>query len=152
MSRRNGIEDVWRKVSVNGPDECWPWVGSVSAAGYGVFGVNRRLVYAHRAAFEHANGRPPAGEVMHACDNPRCCNPAHLREGTHLENMADMRHKGRSLTGERSPHCQFPWDMIVRLRENYASGRESIRELARQYGISHQHASDVIRGAKRRDA
>jgi hypothetical protein len=40
--------------------------------------------------------------VMHSCDNPRCCNPAHLSLGTQAENMRDMhakrRHPGTKLT------------------------------------------------------
>jgi hypothetical protein len=33
---------------------------------------------------------------MHACDNRRCVNPAHLREGTWGENNSDRSKKGRS--------------------------------------------------------
>ena len=34
--------------------------------------------------------------VLHSCDNKDCCNPDHLRFGTHLENMRDMIKKGRA--------------------------------------------------------
>lgn len=37
--------------------------------------------------------------VMHSCDRPKCCNPEHLSVGTHWDNMADMRAKGRGRSG-----------------------------------------------------
>ena len=53
-------------------------------------------ISAHRLAWEMANGCIPAGmQVLHRCDEPRCCNPEHLFLGTQSENMADMRRKGR---------------------------------------------------------
>jgi len=35
--------------------------------------------------------------VMHLCDNPSCYRYDHLRLGTHADNMADMKAKGRRL-------------------------------------------------------
>ncbi|MFB9187253.1 HNH endonuclease signature motif containing protein [Dactylosporangium sucinum] len=56
-----------------------------------------KLLLAHRVAWEVANGQPiPDGlQVLHSCDNPPCCNPAHLSIGTQAENMQQMVARGR---------------------------------------------------------
>lgn len=84
------------------PAACWPWLGSVGSAGYGQIKLGRgyerhRRVGAHVAAYMVANGLdgPPTLDVLHNCDTILCCNPAHLRLGTHAENMREMRDKGR---------------------------------------------------------
>lgn len=33
--------------------------------------------------------------VLHTCDNPPCCNPAHLYRGTALDNARDRDTRGR---------------------------------------------------------
>lgn len=78
---------------------CWEWRGAISPLGYGLprNTPSVPLSRAHRVAWFFANGRlPDKGlEVCHSCDNPPCCNPAHLWLGTHRENMEDARDKNR---------------------------------------------------------
>ncbi|MGH7024521.1 MAG: HNH endonuclease signature motif containing protein [Caulobacteraceae bacterium] len=53
--------------------------------------------YAHRLAWELANGPIPDGLlILHKCDNPVCCNPDHLFLGTAADNHADCAAKGRA--------------------------------------------------------
>lgn len=81
------------------PTECWPWPGNRTLAGYGQISSGTRPGtgagiphYVHRIMM----GSPPGLEIMHKCDNPPCCNPAHLKAGTHEDNMRDMSNKGRA--------------------------------------------------------
>jgi hypothetical protein len=66
--------------------------------GYGHLYVDGKFVGAHRVALGLSRGRPltPDEEALHSCDNPPCCNPGHLFEGTQRQNMDDMSRKGRS--------------------------------------------------------
>jgi len=82
----------WRSVAVGSENECWPFVGAIAKRGYGRFASWP----AHRLAFRLTHGAVTDGlVVMHSCDNPPCCNPAHLSEGTITENNLDCQIKGR---------------------------------------------------------
>lgn len=94
--------------------ECWMWTGPRFTNGYGriyVPGLGRK-VSAHRVAWVVAHGSiPAAAVVLHECDTPLCVNPAHLRLGTHLDNVRDMVEKGRHASTQRT-HCRkgHPYD------------------------------------------
>lgn len=94
-----GIAKFWAKVDKRGPEECWPWLGQVRWDGYGRFVILRKPQWTHRFSWELHNGRKLVkGEhVLHSCNNPPCCNPAHLRAGTHQENMEEAQRHGRWL-------------------------------------------------------
>ena len=78
-----------------GPSASHLWLGTKNRGGYGVATLGGSFALAHRLVHALATGDATAEVVMHTCDNPSCVNPAHLRSGTHMENMADMRAKGR---------------------------------------------------------
>jgi len=114
---------------------CWTWNGSLDKDGYGVAKLRgRRVEKAHRLAFRLHNGSIPDGAmVCHSCDNPRCCNPAHLFVGTALDNKTDCVAKGRHIKG-RSVHwkAKLTEADVIAIR---ADGRTSY-EVADQYGVS----------------
>lgn len=75
--------------------DCHLWTGPTNKGGYGVVHIGLHTVLVHRLVHAIKTGNAMAEVVMHTCDNPLCCNPAHLRTGTYQENMDDMRDKGR---------------------------------------------------------
>jgi hypothetical protein len=97
------LEQRLKSRLVLDPDTgCHLWNGT-RKGGYGQIAS-----CAHRLAWELANGPIPKGmQVLHRCDEPRCCNPDHLFLGTQAENMADMSRKGRARNGH-SPKSEAP--------------------------------------------
>jgi HNH endonuclease len=135
----------WRFVAKTEPNSCWPWLkGTLN--GYGRFNFNDTRMLAHRYAWTITHGPIPDGlDVLHACDNPPCCNPAHLFLGTHQDNMADMMQKGRHRTGhgERNANTKFTDDVIRLIRAESARGI-SRRQLARQLKVHHSTINRIV--------
>lgn len=96
------VQRFWANVdrSDPAPDACWLWTGETNNQGYGRFDCwedNRRTrVFAHRLVLVLSGAElDPKLKVLHRCDNPPCCNPAHLRVGTQRDNVHDALAKGR---------------------------------------------------------
>lgn len=84
--------------SSGGPDACWPWKGSVflTRGRYGRFKLGGRVMRANRVALELHTGQEIGSlQAQHSCDNPTCCNPAHLSAGDAKKNARDARDRGR---------------------------------------------------------
>lgn len=145
MKRLPLDERLWSNVRRGADDECWPWLGHCLPKGYGRLKVQRRRILAHRYAWELTRGPIPEGLfVLHRCDNPPCCNPAHLFLGTKGENNTDRSKKGRSgdFAGEKHPSAKLTERDVQELRRLRGGGL-TYEELGRRFGISWTHARSV---------
>ena len=125
--------------------KCWEWTACLNH-GYGRPTIEGEQIYAHRFSFQYHNNRliNEGMSILHSCDNPKCVNPDHLSEGTHADNMADMKNKGRQHRGEASPMSMLTNDIVLEIRAKYAKGDTTHRKLAEEYGISHTTVRYII--------
>lgn len=142
----------WRSIQIGDPAECWPWLRKITVTGYGQTKINGRSIGAHRVALAFVTERLPGASefALHTCDNPICCNPHHLRWGTHTDNMRDRAARGRTRwhtkprTGEGNPRAKLTWDIVAEIRRSGALARD----LARTYGVSPATITDVKTGRR----
>ena len=143
------LRRFWKRLKV--PDGCWEWVGGKNDKGYGRFTIpGRKLVYTHRLMYHIFIDDIPKGlQVLHSCDNPKCCNPDHLWAGTQKDNIRDAVKKGRMKTGGHYgvSHSNAKLDETkVRKLRKYKEQKKKIAPLAREYGVSIQAAINAANG------
>lgn len=140
---RPAEERFWEKVDKSSP--CWIWRGARSRAGYGVFWFNGRNEHSHRVAYLLTTGPIGGLDVCHRCDNPPCCNPAHLFLGTASDNAKDMVSKGRqySARGEDHASSRLTDAAVLRIRELHGQGVSNFA-MARMYGVRSETVRAVV--------
>lgn len=131
------VARFWSKILIKGTNECWPWMAYRTKFGYGRVGWRGRLELAHRVAYSISHDSWP-GEVcvLHSCDNPSCCNPAHLSLGTVADNNRDKDSKGRgrSVKGEQHGQAKFTDADVLSVRRARLSGI-GLRKISKQLGL-----------------
>ncbi len=140
----------WSKVDIAPVEMCWEWLASISKPSpYPRFKLGDKTITAHRAAWTLAYGPIPKRLlVRHKCDNPKCCNPAHLELGTHQDNVNDMMRRGRhtkvSLAGSSNPRAKLDEVTVKAIRAKYATGTTSTIKLAREFAVSQGLISQIV--------
>ena len=125
---------------------CWEWNGARDKHGYGTRRIGPRgdnkNWFAHRLSYyEHYGEIDDELYVLHKCDNPCCVNPEHLYQGTHQDNMDDVRDRKRSVgshshqIGENAPNVKLKVEDVLLIRELYNMERK-LKPLALKFEVS----------------
>ena len=147
---KSARERFWGKVDRSGgPDACWPWMAGKNADGYGQFWYSGTTVGAHVFAFADTEGLVEGEIVCHSCDNPPCCNPAHLFAGTHGDNARDRDTKQRRtvLRGSTNPQAKLTEAAVLEARARFTKeGIAAVRAMASEIGVYWQTLYKAIIG------
>ena len=139
MKRGFSKKDFYDKLQPNG--DCLEWTGYCLNNRYG-----RTLAYGkdwltHRLAL-HLEGVDVTGHfVLHSCDNRLCCNPNHLRTGTHQDNMDDMNSRGRQARGTKINQAKLTEKDVLEIRA--ITGMYQ-KDIAKRYDVSPQTINYII--------
>jgi hypothetical protein len=138
----------WSKMDRSDNGACWAWLAGKDSGGYGKFQITGRgprflgdhpiqkHVRAHRLAYELTHGLVNQELVMrHRCDNPPCCNPAHLEPGTQKQNRQDAVQRGREPRGVQKTIAKIDESTVAEIRRLRESGLGPIK-IAQELGLT----------------
>lgn len=138
------IQARMAEVDTSDPSACHQWPGARREKGYGVISLGSRrsgLTNVTRVVLEHKLGRPLGSRLyaLHTCDNPPCCNPAHLYEGTRRQNTIDALKRGQHVT-------KLTEDDVRAIHADTSSTHTS---LARKFDVSRTLIAGIRAGRNR---
>lgn len=153
----------WAKVDKGaGAGTCWPWSGRRDPiTGYGSLNIKGHRWQASRVAYELTKG-PLHANACHTCDNPPCCNPDHLFNGTQTDNIADAvakrrmasgsshglhKHPEKIAKGERHGGARLTEADVIFIREAAVRG-DRYDDLAERFHVSRPTISEIALGRK----
>jgi hypothetical protein len=136
------LKNFHAKIDKRGPDDCWEWLAG-KVTGYGSVMIHPFGMHlATRIMYYLATGKQPGSLcTCHTCDNPGCCNPAHLFLGTNADNVADKVAKGRAhgLKGVNHGRVKLTEAQVHAIRASNATGVA----LAAKYDITEATISRI---------
>jgi len=133
-------KDFYDKLQPNG--DCLEWTGGCYATGYGQTKAYDKMWRTHRLALELEGVDTSGHLVLHSCDNRLCCNPEHLRLGTHQDNMDDRNSRGRQARGTKVHTAKLTEQDVLEIR---AIRGMTQRAIADQYGVTMMAINHIIR-------
>lgn len=148
MSRHDELLDMIADAG----EDCIIWPYGQSGRGYGKLKLDGRDRYAHRVALLTVSEPPTEAHTDAAhgpCHNILCVNPNHLSWKTREENMADTKRDGTALIGEANSQCKLTDDQVKQVRWLAEYTTLTQTHIAKCYGVSRPHVTDIVNRKKR---
>lgn len=131
---------------------CYNYLNGNHSRGYAYVSMGGKRYTAHRYSLEMKLGRPIRDGMLacHHCENPYCINPHHIYEGTNSENSQDAhdygRHKNTNYArGERNHNTKLTQEQRQELKDMYATGEWSQKQLAKEFGVSQVAVCKILK-------
>lgn len=86
--------------------------------------------------------------INHVDGNPQNNVASNLEWCTHQENMDHAVHVGLTNKGEKHWNARLDEGMVKNIKQAHASGRVTQRAIAKRFGVSYQHVSDILLGKR----
>ena len=144
-------ERFWSRVNKNGQIHpydsslgyCWEWQGCLMDSEYGVVYFNGKNMLTHRVGWLLVHGTEAKQLNLHSCDNRKCVNADHLRDGTFKDNAHDMMERGRMPLGSQRPESLIDEDVARQVKILSKEGR-----LPRDISITLNISKNIIKGIR----
>jgi hypothetical protein len=144
------LESFSARIDDSTEDGCWTWkAGKADSKNpYGIVWFAGKKYKCHRLA-KTLTESPPNEDSMacHTCNNPSCCNPAHIYWGTAKTNVRDMDMAGRrnpNMGSKRYNAILSEKDVAIILEEaplrTYGWGRK----MAKRFGVCPSAISNIV--------
>ena len=141
------LHAFYASLTENGERNCWIPPTKPRDGKYCYVTFRGELYAAHRLSYAWRHGVDP-GELLvcHRCDNPPCCNPAHLFLGTNADNTKDAQQKGRLAHGSRSGTAKLTEQQVTQIRRMLSECAYDQQQIANLFNVSVSLVSAIKQG------
>jgi uncharacterized protein YerC len=140
-------ETLESRVIIDAATGCWIYMGKDGKGigwNYARTREKGKSVLLHRWVYQEYVGPIPDGlDIRHSCNRPHCENPAHLRPGTHQDNMDDKveaQTQHRPI-GEVNVKAKLTEDQVRAILKD----PRKVSVIAREYGVTRANIHDIRR-------
>lgn len=128
---------------------CWEWNLYRDKDGYGQANSSKPgLSRAHRLSYSIFKGEIKNAVVRHTCDNPPCCNPDHLIEGSHRDNQQDAIDRGlvdmKVLSEIGNSYLRTPPEVEEAILNHYRTKGGTQEGIGKIFGVSRSTVRNII--------
>lgn len=110
------------------------------------FDNKRGKIRIHRFIFETFKEKIKDGNVIrHMCNNPSCCNPEHLKQGTYQDNSNDMIAAGRTLyqKGSKNHASKLTEEEVYNIKKLYKDGMR-VKDIVKKFGYKRTTVNNIV--------
>jgi hypothetical protein len=144
----------------NSEEKCWKWNGCLDSDGYANFSMiidgKYKTVRGTKAAWFFAKGVWPTYQMNHLCGNRFCCNPSHLYDGTHPDNVNDAKQDGSykatggtfkpgQMLGEKNNNASLTEEEVIEIKRDILRATQygALKKVAEKWNIQYQNVQKI---------